>query len=201
MSNLRDKILHRIHGKGRGCVYISKDFLDLGNRAAIDQALSRLVKDGSLRRLGRGLFDFPRVSPKLGVLSPEPDQVAQAIARKQGGRVQRSGAFAANALGLSTQVPGKRVYVTTSHSSKVRVGNQTLTFKQVAPKRVAARSSVASTVIQALDFVGKDGVTDSVVNGLRSKLSAADKRRLLKESRYASGWVADAVKKVVKVTE
>lgn len=39
MSNLRDKILHRIHGSGRGVVYISKDFLDLGNRAAIDQAL------------------------------------------------------------------------------------------------------------------------------------------------------------------
>jgi hypothetical protein len=198
MSNLRDKILHRVHGKGRGAVYISKDFLDLGNRAAIDQALSRLVKDGSLRRLGRGLFDFPRVSPKLGILSPDSDQVARAIARKQGGRVQRSGAFAANALGLSTQVPGNQVYLTASSSAKVRVGKQTLTFKQVAPKRIAARDSVAGTVLQALDFVGKDGVTDSVVIRLRSKLSATDKKRLLKESRYAAGWVSDTVKKLVK---
>lgn len=197
MSDLRAKILHRIHGTGRGSVFISKDFLDLGNRAAIDQALSRLVKDGSIRRLGRGLFDYPRVSPKLGVLSPDADQVAKAVARKRGGRVQRSGAFAANALGLSTQVPGKPVYVIASASGKVRAGNQTLTFKRVSPKRIAARDSVTGTVLQALDFVGKDGVTDAVVKRLRSKLTAADKRRLLKESRYAAGWVADTVKKVV----
>ena len=198
MNNLRAKILSRVHGKGRGGVYISKDFLDLGSRAAIDQALSRLVKDGSLRRLGRGLFDFPRVSPKLGTLSPDSDQVAQAIARKQGGRIQRSGAFAANALGLSTQVPGNHVYLTASSSAKIRIGKQTLTFKQVAPKRITARNSVAGSVLQALDFVGKDGVTDSVVNRLRLKLSAADKRRLLKDSRYAAGWVADTVKKLVE---
>lgn len=201
MSSLKDKILHRIHGKGRGRVHISKDFLDLGSRAAVDQALSRLVRDDSLRRLGRGLFDFPRVSPKLGVLSPDPDQVAQAIARKQRSPVQKSGAFAANALGLSTQVPGNQVYLTASSSAKVRVGNQTLTFKQVAPKKLTHRNSMTSSVLQALDFVGKDGVTDAVVRRLRSKLSAADKRRLLKASRYAAGWVADAVKLVVAENE
>jgi len=57
---------------------------------------------------------------------------------------------------------------------------------------------VAGTVLQALDFLGKDGVTDSVVSRLRSKLSATDKKRLLKESRYAAGWVADTVKKLVE---
>jgi hypothetical protein len=197
MGVLRTKILRRVHGTGRGSVFVSKDFLDLGSRAAVDQALSRLVKDGSLRRLGRGLFDYPRVSPKLGVLSPDADQVANAVARKRGGQVQRSGAFAANALGLSTQVPGKPVYVTTSASGKVRAGNQTLTFKRVSPKRMAAQDTATGSVLQALDFMGKDGITDAVVKRLRSKLSAADKKRLLKESRYAAGWVADAVRKVV----
>lgn len=45
-----------------------------------------------------------------------------------------SGAFAANALGFNTQVPGRRVYLTDTASQRVRVGNQTLTFKRVAPK-------------------------------------------------------------------
>ena len=197
MNTLKDKILLRIHGRGRGAVYISKDFLDLGSRAAVDQALSRLVKDGSIRRLARGLFDLPRVSPKLGTLSPDPDQIAQAVARKQGGRVQKSGAFAANALGLSTQVPGKHVYVTASSPAKVRVGKQTMTFKQVSPKRIVDGDTVTGSVLQALDFLGKEGVTDAVVKRLRSKLTAAEKERLLKESRYAAGWMADAVKKVV----
>ena len=197
MNSLKDRILRRIHGTGRGRVYISKDFLDLGSRAAVDQALSRLVKDGSLRRLGRGLFDFPKVSARLGVLSPDADQVAEAIARKSGGGVRKSGAFAANALGLSTQVPATQVYLTTAAPAKVRVGKQTLMFKQVAPKRLGRPDSVTGSVLQALDFVGKDGVTDAVVHRLRAKLSDADKRRLLRESRYATGWVADAVRKVV----
>lgn len=128
------------------------------------------------------------MSPKLGVLSPDSDQVAQADCQEAGRSRPAFRGLCCKCLGLSTQVPGRKQDATTSASSKVRVGNQTLTFKQVAPKRIAARASVASSVIQALDFVGKDGVTDSVVNGLRSKLSAADKRRLLKESRYAAGW-------------
>ena len=129
MDDLKTKILSRVRGKGRGEVYVSKDFLDLGNRAAVDQALSRLVKAGELRRLGRGLFDFPRVNARLGgELSPEPSRVAEAVARKRGGRITPSGAHAANALGLSTQVPGKTVYVTNTSGGSVKVGRQTITF-------------------------------------------------------------------------
>lgn len=198
MGDLKGKILHRIRGKGRGGVYISKDFLDLGSRAAIDQALSRLVKDKTLRRLGRGLFDYPRVSKTLGILSPDPDKIVQAVARKSGARVMRSGATAANALGLTTQVPGRPTYVTDSSTATIRVAKQNLTLKRVAPKKISPSRSVAGSVIRALDFMGKDGVTDVALKRLGSKLTDADKKRLLKESRYASGWLADAVKKVVK---
>jgi hypothetical protein len=202
MRDLKDKILSRVRAKGQGSVHISKDFLDLGNRAAIDQALSRLVKEGALRRLGRGLFDFPRTNPRLNaVMSPEPEEVAQAVARKRGGRVRRSGAFAANTLGLSTQVPGKQVYLTDASPGTVQLGKQTLIFKQVAPKRVATRDPLTSSVLEALHYLGKDGLTESVVQRLRATLSEKDKRKLLKESRYAVGWVADAVKKVLKEKE
>lgn len=197
MGVLKNEILGRMKSGVRGIIYVSKDFLDLGSRAAVDQSLSRLVKDGSIRRLARGLFDLPRLSPKLGTLSPDPDQIAQAVARKRGVMVRKSGAFAANALGLSTQVPGKHVYLTDSSPAKVRVGKQTLTFKQVSPKRIGDGDTVTGSVLQALDFLGKEGVTDAVVKRLRSKLTAAEKERLLKESRYAAGWIADAVKKVV----
>jgi hypothetical protein len=199
MDDLKTKILSRVRGKGRGEVYVSKDFLDLGNRAAVDQALSRLVKAGELRRLGRGLFDFPRVNPRLGgELSPEPSRVAEAVARKRGGRITPSGAHAANALGLSTQVPGKTVYVTDTSGGSVKVGRQTITFKQVTPKRVAAKHPVSSAVFQALQHLGRDGVDDGVIKQLRANLSARDKKILLKESRYALGWISDVIKLVVQ---
>jgi len=199
MEDLKVKILARIRGKGRGAVYVSKDFLDLGNRAAVDQALSRLVKAGAIRRLGRGLFDYPRTNPRLGgELSPAPDLVAEAVARKRGGRISPSGAHAANALGLSTQVPGRTVYVTDAPGGSVKVGRQTIAFKRVTPKRVAAKHRVSGAVFEALKHLGRDSVDDAVIKHLRTTLSAEDKKILLKESRYAAGWISDLVKRVVQ---
>jgi hypothetical protein len=199
MSDLKTKILSRIHGKGRGAVYASKDFLDLGTRAGVDQALSRLVKAGEIRRIGRGLFDYPRVNSKLGgELSPDSELVAQAVARRQGGRISPSGAHAANALGLSTQVPGRRVYVTNSSGGSVQVGKQTITFKRVTPKRVSAKHEVSNTVFQAFQHLGRDGVTADVISHLQASLSEGDKKILLKESRYAAGWISDLIKQVVQ---
>ena len=83
-----DKIKRRIIGKGRGAVFTPADFLDLGSRASVDQTLSRLTDQGVIRRLARGIYDYPKTSPRLGRLSPDPDAVAAAIARKDGRVVQ-----------------------------------------------------------------------------------------------------------------
>jgi hypothetical protein len=197
MRDLKDRIAMRIRAKGRGQVYISKDFLDLGSRAAVDQALSRMVKGGVIRRVGRGIFDYPRTNPKLGLqLSPDTDQVAKAVARGRGGAFQPSGAVAANDLGLTTQVPGNQVYLTDGSSGKVRLGKQTLTLKHVSAKRLASRDKVMGPVLQALYFIGKDGLTDDVLSRLRSTLSEKDRKKLLRESRYAVGWLSEAAHKV-----
>jgi Family of unknown function (DUF6088) len=197
MPDVKDKIIARIRARGRGRVYVAKDFLDIGGRAAVDQVLSRMAKEGTLRRLGRGLYDYPKRNARLGVdVMPETDRVAEAIARKRGCQVQRSGAVAANGLGLTTQVPGKDVYMTDSTSAKVPVGKRTLTLKHAAPKGVATRDKVVGSVLQALYFLGKNGISDDVITRLRGLLSAKDKQKLLKQSRYAVGWLADAVQRV-----
>ncbi len=199
MRDLKDRIAARIRAKGRGQVYISKDFLDLGSRAAVDQALSRMVKDKIIRRIGRGIFDYPRTNARLGIeLSPDPDLVAQAVARGRGGHFQPSGAVAANDLGLSTQVPGNSVYLTDGSSGKIRLGKQTITLKHVSPKRLGSGDKVMGPVLQALYFIGKDGLTDDVVSRLRSTLSPQDRKKLLLQGRYAVGWLAEAAQKVAK---
>lgn len=78
-ASVPDQIMRRARACGRGGVFTPSDFLPLAGRAAVDQALSRLVKNGKLRRLARGLYDFPKVHPQLGLLAPAPDDVAQAL--------------------------------------------------------------------------------------------------------------------------
>lgn len=87
VSSVPSRIVKRARSSGRGSVFTPSDFLDLGDRDSVDQALSRLAKAGRLRRLARGLYDFPKVHPKLGPLSPAPDDIAQALARETGSQV------------------------------------------------------------------------------------------------------------------
>src|ERR1700730_13343593 len=100
VASVPDRVMKRVRSSGRGGVFTPNDFLGLAARPAVDQALSRLAKTGKLRRLARVLYDFPKVHPKLGQLSPEPDDIARALARETGSQLQIAGARAANALGL-----------------------------------------------------------------------------------------------------
>src|SRR5688572_2529330 len=122
-------ILRRIRGKGRGAVFTAADFADLGSRAAIDQALTRLAKSGQIRRLDRGVYDLPRIHPSVGPLWPAADDVAQALANQTASQLQLSGPTAANTLGLSTQVPAHVEYLTDGPSRKVVVGRLSVKLK------------------------------------------------------------------------
>ena len=118
-ASVPDRVMKRARANGRGSVFTPRDFLDIAARAAVDQALSRLAKSGQLRRLARGLYDFPKLHPKLGPLSPALDDVAQALARESGSNLQIDGARAANALGLSTQVAAQSSWLTDGPSRRV----------------------------------------------------------------------------------
>lgn len=196
MKFVADQIVKRIQNKGRSFVFSAKDFLDLGSRGAVDMALSTLARSGKIRRVLRGLYDYPKYSELLGkYLAPDFDQVAQAIARKTGTRIQPSGAVAANLLGLSTQVPAKVVYLTDGRSRTIRFGTQTIRFQQTSPKELMSNRKIAM-VVQALRFLGKESVTDDVVRKIRQILSPGDRRRLLKEAKYASTWIPEIVRNV-----
>jgi hypothetical protein len=196
MSSMPDQIVRRLRARGRGAVFTPKDFLDLGARAAIDQALSRLVRKGTVRRLTRGLYDYPRISPKLGSLSPAPDAVAHAVAKQTGSAVQVAGAQAANLLGLSTQVPAQSTYLTDGPSRRVRIGRRVIDLRHASPRSLVAPGSTAGTVIQALRHVGHDAAMDAA-DALATTLSADDRRRLAREIINAPGWMRPILGRIV----
>ncbi len=197
MQSIHNKIIARIRGKGRGSAFSSKDFLDLSNRNSVDKALSRLCTQGIIRRVATGIYDFPRKDEELGgKLSPDIHQVAQAIARKNGVRIQPSGAQAANLLGLSTQVPAQVIYLTNGKSRTVNVANRTLIFKRVEPREMQPGSDMGFLVTQALRHMGRDQVGKNVIDYLRRQLSDSDRKKLLKEARYLEDWIWEAVRSI-----
>ncbi|WP_199902447.1 DUF6088 family protein [Azospirillum sp. B4] len=187
-ASVPDRVMKRVRASGRGSVFTPSDFLAVAARSSVDQALSRLVKGGQLRRLARGLYDFPKLHPKLGALSPAPDDVAQALARETGSQVQIAGARAANALGLSTQVPAKSTYLTDGPSRRVVLGKRVVDLRHASPKHLIAPGSPAGTVVQALRHVGPVRAAD-VVQVAARQLSASDKKTLASTAIQAPAWM------------
>ncbi len=170
-------------------MFTPKRFLDLGSRPAVDKALNRLADKGTIRRLARGLYDYPTQHPQLGLLSPDLDAVAKAISEKDESRLQPSSAYAVNRLGLSQQVPAKIVYLTDGTDKSVRVGHQTIQLRRTTPKNMATAGSTSGLVIQAFRYLGKEGVTPNHIATLRRTLSADDRKRLSKDRIYAPAWM------------
>ena len=114
--------------------------------SAIDLALWRLARDKTIRRLTQGVYDYPRIHKKLGVLSPNPDHVAAALASRTGSRIQISGQRAANLLGLSQQVPAQLIYLTDGPPQKITIGSQVITLKPARPSETVAYRQRASAI-------------------------------------------------------
>ena len=198
MQSIAKRIQKEIERHEGGWCFSQKDFLDIAKRNALEQAFFRLLKDGAIRRVGRGLYDVPRYSDLLKtVLRPSSDQIARAVARKHGWRIQPTGAGAANMLNLSTQVPMKIVYLSDGPSKSMDFGGGTIRFKNTAPKNMAA-SELSGLVIHAFNYLGKQGVTPEVVAKLRDRFNADQKKQLLNDARFATDWIFEAIQKVCR---
>ncbi|MCW3837443.1 type IV toxin-antitoxin system AbiEi family antitoxin domain-containing protein [Sphingomonas canadensis] len=196
MSAVADKIIKRVRGKGRGWAFTPKDFLDLGTRASIDMALTRLVQAGQIRRIGRGLYDYPKLHDKLGALTPDADSIAQAVATQSGDRLSASGAQSANRLGISTQVPAKASYATSGQTRVKKVAGRTIALKRSRAPILDDASQDANAVLQLLAHVGKANIDDDLIHRLASQLDDRDLKALRKAQPLMPGWMSDAVHKI-----
>jgi hypothetical protein len=170
-------------------VFTPFDFLDLGSPHSVGMALLRLVRNGQLRHLARGLYDVPRSHPLFGELLPTAEAIAQALARRDGATIQPMEAMAANLLGLSEQVPVKAVFLTDGPDRLVKVGPLTVQLKQRPLRKEGSAAPTSSLVFAALRSLGKDHVTNARVAHLRDTLSPKDRKRLLKDLPLAPAWM------------
>jgi hypothetical protein len=201
MQTKHNQIVARIEQLGLGKAFSAKDFLDIASRTMIDVTLASLAQSGKIRRIKRGLYDMPRINAALGgELSPDIDEAAQAIARRQRWKIVPEGAWAANLLGLSTQVPAKIIYLTDGPNNEVLIGRRSIHFKHARPKAMAGLEGKFALVVQALRYLGKEGVSTREIQTLRTALSPAEKRRLVKDARFGVDWIYEVAKRIAEKT-
>ena len=190
-QSIENRVFDRICSKNSGWVFTPSHFLDIGNRTGIDQSLGRLAKSGKIRRLARGLYDYPEKHSALGDLPPNYERIAQALAGRDSLKIQPSGAYAANLLGLTEQVPAKVVFLTDGPNRTVQINKQQIVLKRTTPKNMATSGRISGLVIQALRHLGQDHVDDHIIEMLNKRLSAHDKQQLIKDLRFAPVWIGN----------
>jgi predicted transcriptional regulator of viral defense system len=198
---IADKMMSRIKKYGRGRrVFCAKDFFDLGSRTAIDQAFSRLARAGQLRRVGRGLYDWPDtlvIKKPSGTIRKEipPDHHAalDAISRKDGIKIYPSGLAAANSYGLTTAVPVQPIYTTDGSSRKVKIGDKTIMLRGASRKVLSWNNRPAFDVIQALFWLGRILVKNPEVVKELQKLPDKVKKDLSKGRNLLPSWTIPVV--------
>lgn len=199
-QSIEQSALARIRGRGRGSAFTPTEFLDLGSRRAIDVALHRLTRSGTIRRIARGLYHYPQSHPLLGEVAPSIDTVAKALAAGERSKLQPSGAYAANLLGLTEQVPAKVVFHTSGRARKVKVGRLVIDLVPATPRRMASAGRTSGLVIAALRHLGDAHITDARIEHLRKTLSPADRKRLLADLPDAPAWLHPHIRAIAAGT-
>jgi hypothetical protein len=183
------QIFKAINSLGHGAVFVPTDFLGFGSRQAIDIVLHRLVQKGTIRRLARGIYDLPKEHPKLGKLQPSPEKIAGALVGRDCTRIQPAGAYAANLLGLSEQVPAKVVFLTDGPSRMIKIGTTTIQLRRTTPKNMAMAGRFSGLLVQALRELGKENITSERLELLKRTLPRNARQELLKDMRFVPEWM------------
>ena len=135
-------------------VWTPSDFLDLGSRDAVDKALQRRVKQATLRRIDRGLYDQPRFNSLTRQPNPpDPRAVIDAVARRDQIRLLVDGMTAANDLGLTNAVPARIVVHTDARLRPIALGQMIIAFKPTAASKLTWAGRPAMRLVQALHWL------------------------------------------------
>lgn len=191
------KIEDRIRNSPKGTIFLTSDFTDLASSDAANRALLRLEKEGLIRRILFGVYEYPDYNEFLNeFVEPSPDMVAHALARKFGWTIVPCGDTALNMLGLSTQVPAVWLYVSDGTYKEYTYGNTIIRFKRTTNKEISKISYKTALVIQSLKALGKENITDEIKNKIASTMTDEEKVTMFAEAKYATSWIYDVIKEI-----
>lgn len=194
-DSVENQVLHKIKAEKRGSIFFVENFLFAGNAKAVNKALERLADKGEITRVATGMYTRLKKNKLLGYVTPSVEEIAAAIAKRDKARIIPTGSFALNALGLSTQVPLKAVYLTDGAARTIKVGKRTIQFKKATPKNLSAKGSISNLVIQALKAIGKDKVSPDEERRILELLQKEKPEYLDHDILLAPEWIRKIMRK------
>ncbi len=178
-----------------GHVFLPSDFKELGSSTAIRKALSRLVEQGSVERMGQGIYVIPKKDKVFGKVLPSMEQLAEALAKKEHVKIKPSGQNALNKVGLSTQVPMRLVFLTTGNSKRIQIGKNAIIFKSTTAKKLSMKGDITSLLFLGLEELNLHKLSQTQMDRIMELLKQENPENLKYNLRLAPAKVSDFVVK------
>jgi predicted transcriptional regulator of viral defense system len=195
---VQGSILYYLQKKGRGRFVFASDLIKFGNAAAVRKALSRLKDEGELLTITRGVYFYPKIDNELGALFPSPEEVAYAIAKKDGVIITPTEQKALNVTGISTQVPINFIYLSNGRTKTIKYGRIKITFKSASPRRAVTGKKDLGIIVRAMEGIEEANFTESQKQTFLDKLSIYTKKELSIVAAKSPRWIADLISEVIR---
>lgn len=166
-------------------------FAQIGSRAAVDKALSRLVQSGCLERVARGVYMRPKLSRYTGQVKPSPLTIMSILTKANGETIQIHGAEAVRRLGLSTQMQVVPTFYTSGATREIKVGNAVVRLIHASSDRLQHAGTNVGVALTALYYLGKEGLCLQALSKITSILSP-DELAMLRACRMPK-WMRAAL--------
>ena len=199
MQSTHNQIESSILKSRKGKIIFSSNFSEYGTAVAIRHAFSRLCKEGLLIRLSAGIYLYPEIDKEIGVIYPSIEKIAKEIAKQEKARIIPTGVYALNALGLSTQIPMRVVFLTDGTPRMINIeGEASIKFKKTAPKYLSFKSKLMSLVVFALREIGENKATSEQLEKIKKLLQNEQKETITNDLTLAPAWVKNTILKLIK---
>lgn len=198
MGDTHNTIETAVQLKRKGELIFPSDFRGLGTTHAIKKALSRLAQNGKIKRLTTGMYYIPKKDPLFGERPPSAEEVVEMIAKKEKINIKPAGSYALNRLGLTTQVPTRRVYITDGHAKQFSIGKLEIKFKPTTHKRLSRKGSISSLVIQALEELDINNIDKDTEQKIKMLLQNEKPPILKHDLELTPARISDYIVKLLK---
>jgi len=198
MQNISNKIKTEILSKRKGKIFFLNDFEKFGSKNTIRQTLFRFCNENFLIRLSAGIFLYPKVDKHIGIIYPSIEEIAKEIAKREKARLIPTGVYALNALGLSTQMPMRVVFLTDGTPRVINIeGKASIKFKKTIPKYLALSGRIMTLVIFAMKEIGKNQISEDQLSKIKKILEQEKTKTIEQDIKLAPEWIAILISKLI----
>ena len=192
-ESINSQIETKVKRAKPGQIFLPSDFKDLGTSTAIRKALSRLVEQKVLVRMGQGIYATPIHDKVFGDVLPSMEEIAVTLAKKDHVKIMPTGQYALNKIGLSTQVPMKMVYLTNGTKKNISLGKSSIVFQPTTTKKLAMIGTITSLLFLGLEELDLDNLSKSDTNKIINLLKKEDEKKLKHDLKLAPSRISDFV--------